>query len=159
MSNAKLRPHKTLRSLSKLLIEPISISKNTRDIILVLHRNLHSLAFAALPIVGSLPAYEPLAARYNLKVIPSLSAYLMEKKQSRTSAYSLELAVFANPELAQVDHDSATGPDIATPSAHQRWTRSLSELPRNESAANNLEKLFINKRYLIYTGRQANRKN
>ncbi|WDE11981.1 CHAT domain-containing protein [Thalassomonas haliotis] len=150
-------PYQTLTSLSELLLSPVSIPDKTQDLILVLHRNLHAMPFAALPLADALPAYKPLSSKFNLQVVASISSYFMTKSNGHGNNYALDLAMFADPRLSPLVNPGDKYPKNAI--TMQSWSRNLPPLPWTAREAGNLKKIFAKERYQIYTGPAANRTN
>ena len=157
MADINKSPYQGLASLSRLLLARISIPANTEELILVPHRNLHSLPFAALPLTAALPAYKPLNSRFALRVIPSLTSYFMKKKNTGRDKHSLDLAMFADPRLSPLT--GATEQATADSRALQSWSGKLPPLPWTAREAANLKKTFPQTHYQMYTGAAANRHN
>ncbi|WDE05289.1 CHAT domain-containing protein [Thalassomonas viridans] len=150
-------PYQTLNLLSELLLLPAAIPGDTQDLILVLHRNLHSLPFAALPVLAALPAYQPLSARFNLRVVPSMTSYFMARKNTGKEGHTLDLAIFADPVLSPPG--DSISPSTANTRELQTWSRNLPPLPWTAREAEKLKTLFRQAKYQIYTGPAANRSN
>ncbi|MEC8859743.1 MAG: CHAT domain-containing tetratricopeptide repeat protein [Pseudomonadota bacterium] len=151
-------PYRALADLSGHLLGGISQLQDKTELLIVPHGALHRMPFAALPIPGK-PGYTPLISQYTVQILPSLTAFLMDKPLNASNT-QLDVAVFADPVF---DRDQLTQLvatlDTAEPSELRGWSDSLQRLPNTATEANNLTALFGDDRTQLFTGQRASRGN
>jgi CHAT domain-containing protein len=138
-----------LRELSAMIL-PMGTIPAAAQWIVVRDGPLHSVPFGALHAGDRRGAYEPVIARRSVIVAPSLSAYFMPRP-ARTDAYSVDLAVFADPSFQSAAAPLADGP--------KSWTQRLPRLPWTAHEAKEVAGFFAPDRTLIYTDANATRSN
>jgi hypothetical protein len=131
-----------LRTLSRYLL-PAHALRGSK-LIVVPDGNLYMIPFAALQAGGASDAYVPIIEQFAIKVIPSMSAYLMPKAK-QASDHEIDLAVFANPTF----DDAATNTPV----------RGSLPLPSTQREAERLRALFVPERTKVFTRSAASRAN
>jgi CHAT domain-containing protein/tetratricopeptide (TPR) repeat protein len=143
-------PAPGLRSLSAFLLPASLQLTGTRELVIVPHRDLYKIPFAALTRAQTSTA---LIDDFALKTTPSLTAYFMDKPAS-TAEHSTDIAVFADPLFNTADLRSVT--DGAVERADlQTWSAGLERLPYTELEADALKALFQPENTLDFVGNRA----
>ncbi len=145
-----------LREYAAILLPDLQAYPDVREILIVADGTLHAFPFAALPLGPEENSYTPLIARYSVKSVPSLSAYLMAKAPTPAAAHSADIVVLADPvferaQLASLDMDPVA-------SGLRGWAETLSALPYTAQEARNIEQRFGGTT-VAFTGTEANRSN
>jgi CHAT domain-containing protein/Tfp pilus assembly protein PilF len=134
----------TLRSLSRMILEPASAALGSKRLIIVPDGALQYLPFAALPSSGS---RRPMIADHEIVILPSASAISVLRRYPHSQPASRTLAVFADPVFDKNDsrlsaHAARSEPAIPADtdlerSARESGLRYLSRLPftRREATA------------------------
>ena len=143
----------SLRELGAMVL-PMDAIPPAEEWIVVRDGPLHGVPFGALHAGDRRGAYEPVIARRSVIVAPSLSAYFMPKPV-HTDAYSVDLAVFADPLFQNAPPTAAR----AWNSPGGAWTRSLQRLPWTAHEAQQVAAFFAPDRTLVYTDVNATRSN
>ncbi len=158
LSDASASPYQVLAQLSERLLAPVAALEDKQELLIVSHGSLHALPFSALPIPGS-TGYEPLVSRFSLQLVPSMTAYLMDKPLNQRSG-TANIAVFADPvfDESQLTQQLAAL-DASLSPISRSWTASLQRLPNTAIEAQNLAGLFSEERSILLTGAQASRAN
>ncbi|HTR00129.1 MAG TPA: CHAT domain-containing tetratricopeptide repeat protein, partial [Candidatus Acidoferrum sp.] len=154
-------PLAALRKLGHFLLPATLATANAAELVIVPHRGLDTLPFAALQLPGT-DDYEPLVNRFAIKEVPSLSAYFM-KKPAHSVANRKDIAVFADPvfardDLATADADAMTDGFRSSElqqDAFRNWTGKLERLPYTGIEAKNLVMAFDKGKVLEFTGERA----
>jgi CHAT domain-containing protein/tetratricopeptide (TPR) repeat protein len=143
-------PTAGLRDLSAFLLPASLQLPNARELVVVPHRDLYKIPFAALARAQGPSA---LIDDFAVKTTPSLTAYFMDKPAA-SSGHSTDIAVFADPVFNTADLRSvATG--AAEQAELQTWSASLERLPYTELEADALKTLFQPEHTLDFTGNRA----
>lgn len=158
LADADAQPYQLLAQLSGRLLGSLATVDGKQELLLVPHGPLHALPFSALPLPGR-AQYEPLVSQFSLKLVPSMTAYLMEKSFNQ-SAGATDIAVIADPvfDASQLTQQLAVLDDL--PSQTLRgWSDNLQRLPNTAVEAQKLAELFPDERSILLTGAQASRAN
>lgn len=141
-----------LRALSSFLLPTALQLGDARELLIVPHRDLYKIPFAALVQANG----NALVDDFAVKTTPSLSAYFMDKPDTPT-AHSNDIAVFADPLFNTADLRGAAEDGAGSEGLHT-WSAQLERLPYTELEANSLKELFPD-RTLDFLGRRATLEN
>jgi CHAT domain-containing protein len=144
-------PATGLRNLSAFLLPQFVQLVDARELLIVPHRDLYKIPFAALTHAASGKA---LIEDFAVKSTPSLSAYFMDKPQSPVE-HSADIAVFADPLFNTADLRSAATGLAEADADMQTWSAGLERLPYTELEADSLKALFQPERTLDFLGNRA----
>ncbi|MBN7826028.1 CHAT domain-containing protein [Bowmanella dokdonensis] len=148
--DGKAPGRKDLASLASLLPRPLLANGQFDELILIAHRSLHQLPFAALPIDDAGTA---LVERFKLRGAPSINTLLMAKS-GQASLHGSELVIFADPTF-----NSPGGQSIQGQETVRTWAQTLRPLDYTGIEAQRIESLFPAGQVLSFTGTRANRRN
>lgn len=150
LRSANGTPAAGLSNLSAFLLPPAVQLTGARELLIVPHRDLYKIPFAALAQAGASSLIEDFA----VKTTPSLTAYFMEKSTS-AEAHSADIAVFADPLFNTTDLRSAAAGLEKDAAALQSWSATLERLPYTEIEANGLKAVFRPEHTLDFLGNRA----
>lgn len=143
----------TLRQLSGLILPATKLPPALHWII-VADGALHAVPFAALDLSATPDVYKPVMEQHTVRVVPSLSAYWMDKHRPPRQP-SADLAIFANPAFGT--HAPAAAEHMDRD--RRGWTQVLPTLLWTAKEAEHLRNIFGPERTLVYTDKQATRKH
>jgi CHAT domain-containing protein len=146
-----VRPDTLTAALHELaqLILPSRALPPVDELLVTLDGELHAIPFAALDVGQGTGHYVPALQRFNVRVVPSLSAFFMAKPERRLKP-STDLAAFADPHFRMQGRAAGNTPG---------WTQRLDKLPASALEARNLQALFPADRVRVYSGPNATRNN
>lgn len=146
-------PNAGLRALSAFLLPPALQLDGAQELLIVPHRDLYKIPFAALVQPGG----NALIDDFAVKTTPSLSAYFMDKPEEATP-HGSDIAVFADPLFNTADLRGAAV-DTSGGDGLQTWSARLERLPYTELEATSLKALFRPERTLDFLGQRATLEN
>ncbi len=151
LRSANGTPAAGLRNLSAFLLPADLPLAGARELLIVPHRDLYKIPFAALsrPQTGA-----ALIDDFAVKTTPSLTAYFMDKPAT-PETHSADIAVFADPLFNTADLRSVAAGLEDEPDALQTWSATLERLPYTEIEANSLKAVFQPEHTLDFLGNRA----
>jgi len=159
LSTKQARAYTCLRMLSKLLIEPLDLPSTIESLLILPHKALHSVPFAALSKMPSEPRYQPLSDSLKITTALSLSHYFETKKRDQSN---IDLAIFANPLFKKQIANTVPSPQeqpAVVREAYRNWSDNLAALPWSQQEAEKLQNIFTQHNIVSHLGPDASREN
>lgn len=145
----------SLPELSAMLLPTALLPASIESLLVVPHGELTGFAFAALDVDPAGDSYTPLPATYTVKMLPSASAYFMDKPVA-DAAREYDIAILADPQFATAALQTAANA-VPVDNGLRGWTNALARLPATAVEADNIRRVFDTRRTLLYTGAAATR--
>ena len=150
-----------VKVLSRLIVADV-LPDATQHIVAVSSFPISDFPLAVLDGAPEVVGYSPLIESYAITLVPSVSAFVDTGTASDTHKvpeYSADLAIFADPVFSKNAVLSATTLSVNVGTNLRGWADSLSRLPWSAKEAEEIQKLFLDKRVLSYTGEKATKEN